>query len=430
MDYKATIDYLFTKLPMYQRVGAVAMKKDLGNILLLCEALGSPHKKFKSIHLAGTNGKGSTAHITAAVLQQAGYKVGLYTSPHFRDFRERIKVNGNYIGEKAVVNFVEHNLSIINKIQPSFFEITVAMAFQHFAQEAVDIAVIETGLGGRLDSTNIIQPLVSVITNIGMDHEAMLGNTLAQIAGEKAGIIKQQTPVIIGERHEETTQVFEDKSKTCKAPIIFAEDLISIQTQETTLKQRTFKVSSKAFPLINFDALALDLTGDYQIQNLRTALCTLALLNETPNVALTSKIILDACKQVQSLSKLIGRWQILEETPLTICDGGHNADGLKYVTKGLYALSKKLHIVLGTVKDKDLNKMLPMLPKEATFYFAKANIPRGLDADILLQKATQLGLKGTAFDSVDAAYKAAQKNAHQDDCIFIGGSIFVVAEVV
>lgn len=430
MNYQETIQYLFSQLPMFQRVGKQAFKKDLGNITALCEHLGAPQNNFKSIHIAGTNGKGSTAHIVAAILQSAGYKVGLYSSPHYRDFRERIKINGAYIAEEAVVNFVANHKSYFETVRPSFFEMTVAMAFDYFSQEQVDIAVIETGLGGRLDSTNIITPLLSIITNIGFDHEAMLGNTLPLIAGEKAGIIKHQVPVIIGETHPETAPVFQNKATQEKAPISFVDQDIELTTTAKTPFQVTYTVQSKTYPELNIDQLQFDLTGNYQHHNLKNALVASQLLNQM-GFTISEKHLKTACANVQGISKLLGRWQIIQQTPLTICDSGHNEHGLKYVVQALQQLDKKqLHIVFGTVKDKDLSKVLPLLPKDAQYYFCKANIPRGMDASLLLETAQNYQLNGKAFSSVPAAFKAAQEQAQNEDCIFVGGSIFVVAEVI
>lgn len=429
MNYQETIQYLFSQLPMFQRVGTKAFKKDLGNIVALCQHLNQPQKLFKSVHIAGTNGKGSTAHILAAILQTAGYKVGLYTSPHYRDFRERIKINGHYISEQAVVEFVANNKAYFETLKPSFFEMTVAMAFQYFAQEEVDIAIIETGLGGRLDSTNIIHPLLSIITNIGMDHEAMLGNTLALIAGEKAGIIKSNTPVLIGETHPETTPVFTQKAKQENAPITFVDQVVQATCIHQEHQKALYKVSSSLYPL-NFEQLSLDLTGNYQQHNLKNALLATCFLAQQ-GFQISKDHIHKACANIQKISKILGRWQILSHAPLTICDAGHNEHGLKYVSQALQQLKvPQLHIVLGMVQDKDLNKVLPLLPKEATYYFCKANIPRGLNAQALQQAAQQHQLEGTTYASVKEAFEQAQQQAQAADCIFVGGSIFVVAEVL
>lgn len=429
MNYQETIQWLFSQLPMFQRVGNKALKKDLGNITILCEHLGQPQDQFKSVHLAGTNGKGSTAHILSAILQTAGYKVGLYTSPHYRDFRERIKINSNYISEQAVVDFVETNKLAFQEIKPSFFEMTVAMAFDYFHKEKVDIAIIETGLGGRLDSTNIITPLLSIITNIGMDHEAMLGNTLPLIAGEKAGIIKPNVPVIIGESHLETAPVFIEKATKENANIIFVDKVVEAQVIERNHQKSVYNITSKSYNL-DFQKLLFDLTGTYQIHNLKTALLATTFLQKE-NFNITPTHIRTACSDVQNISKLLGRWQVLSESPLSICDSGHNGHGLQYTINALEELNKEqVHFVFGSVKDKDLSKVFPLLPKNAIYYFCKADIPRGLDAATLQQLAKEQGLNGRAYPSVRAAFEMAQAQAGADDCVFVGGSIFVVGEVL
>jgi dihydrofolate synthase/folylpolyglutamate synthase len=429
MNYQETIQWLFSQLPMFQRVGNKAFKKDLGNITVLCEHLGQPQDQFKSVHLAGTNGKGSTAHILSAIVQTAGYKVGLYTSPHYRDFRERIKINGNYISEQAVVDFVGTNKTAFQEIKPSFFEMTVAMAFDYFHKEKVDIAIIETGLGGRLDSTNVITPLLSIITNIGMDHEAMLGNTLPLIAGEKAGIIKPTIPVIIGESHLETAPVFIEKATKENANITFADKVLEAQVIERNYQKAVYNITSESYNL-DFQKLLFDLTGTYQIHNLKTALlATTFLQKESFNITPTH--IRTACADVQNISKLLGRWQVLSESPLTICDSGHNGHGLQYTINALEELNKEqIHFVFGSVKDKDLSLVFPLLPKNAIYYFCKADIPRGLDAATLQQLAKEQGLNGRAYASVRAAFEMAQTQAGADDCVFVGGSIFVVGEVL
>lgn len=429
MNYQETIQWLFSQLPMFQRVGNQAFKKDLGNIIALCEQLGQPQSQFKSIHIAGTNGKGSTAHILAAILQTAGYKVGLYTSPHYKDFRERIKINGSYISEQAVIEFVANNKTAFQEIRPSFFEMTVAMAFDYFHKEAVDIAIIETGLGGRLDSTNVLSPLLSIITNIGMDHEAMLGNTLPLIAGEKAGIIKPNTPVLIGETHPETAPVFIEKAAKEAAPILFVDEVVEAQLMERNHQTAQYNITSQAYDL-DFQALLFDLTGTYQIHNLKTALLATFFLSKE-NFLINPAHIRAACADVQNISKLLGRWQVLSESPLTICDSGHNGHGLQYTIQALEELNKEqVHFVFGTVNDKDLSKVFPLLPKEALYYFCKAAIPRGLDANTLREAAKEYGLKGGVYPSVGAAFEAAQARAGEHDCVFVGGSIFVVGEVV
>lgn len=429
MDYKATLAYLYDQLPMFQRVGKYAFKKTLDNIQALCAALGHPEQGFKSVHIAGTNGKGSTTHILAAILQTAGYQVGVYSSPHYKDFRERVKINGNYIAKQEVVDFVAQHRSLFEELQPSFFEMTVAMAFDHFNRHQVDIAIIETGLGGRLDSTNVVSPLLSIITNIGYDHEAQLGSTLPLIAGEKAGIIKKNTPVIIGEPQTETTPVFQAKAAQEQAPLIFADEVVAIRLKATQTTQNIYQVSSTDYPL-DFPALAFDLQGSYQIHNLRTALLAAVTLRDL-GFPSTASHLQEACANVQAISGLMGRWQVLSQAPLTLCDSAHNVDGLRYVMTALKELeAPQLHIVFGTVSDKDWTKLWDLLPKNAQYYFCKAKIPRGLDATVLQQRAAAHQLQGEAYTSVKAAFEAAQQQASEEDVIFVGGSIFVVAEVL
>jgi len=434
MDYQQTLDYLYRQLPMFTRVGASAFKKDLTNTLLLCEKLGNPQHRFKSIHVGGTNGKGSTSHMLAAVLQTAGYKTGLYTSPHLKDFRERIRINGEMIPEKEVVDFVAGQQGNISTIEPSFFEMTVAMAFAYFAQEKVDIAVVEVGLGGRLDSTNVISPLLSVITNIGWDHMNLLGNTLTEIASEKAGIIKRKTPIVIGEYQSEIAQVFTEKAKQENAPLRFASEEWVVQKVED--KEQLFEYlevrvqPSNPTSEFNNSILKLDLTGSYQLKNLKTVLSGLDELRQQ-QFNISADAVFNALKQVKTLTGLNGRWQILSRQPLIICDTGHNPEGMMEVLKNIAATPyRKLHFILGMVNDKDSSKILPLLPKEATYYFCKPNIPRGLPAADLKQQAEKYHLKGTDFYSVKEALAAAKNKAKNKDLIFAGGSTFVVAEIV
>ncbi len=427
MTYSETIAYLFRQLPMFQRVGPTAFKKDLSNILHLAKALGQPQEKFKSIHIGGTNGKGSTAHMISAVLQASGLKVGLYTSPHYKDFRERIKINGTFISEQAVIEFVEQNKTLIEEVSPSFFEITVALAFDYFAKENVDVAVIEVGMGGRLDSTNIISPLVSVITNISYDHMQYLGDTLPLIAKEKAGIIKENIPVVIGERQEETTDVFMQTAATVQAPIVFADDHYHAQPTQINPGSIVFDVFYEG--VLKYPLLRLQLGGSYQVQNLQTSLQAIQELE--PHFNISEEAIRTGLKDLRSLTNFMGRWQILSERPMIICESAHNEAGIAFAMNQIKELSfKQLHFVLGTVNDKDVPKMLKQLPHFATYYFAKADIPRGLEVDKLAQLASEAGLKGQAYSSVRSAFEAAKTAAHEDDLIFIGGSIFVVAEVL
>lgn len=429
--YQNTLDYLYTQLPMFQRVGPKAFKKDLTNIVALAEAIGNPHEKFPSIHLAGTNGKGSTAHMIAAILQERGFKVGLYTSPHYRDFRERMKINGEYISKRAVVDFVEHNKRIFESIKPSFFEITVAMAFQFFASEEVDIAIIETGLGGRLDSTNIINPLLSIITNISFDHMNFLGDTLPLIAGEKAGIIKPNVPVVIGEKHPETEPVFVKKSRQENAPIYFAEDDLSAKYVNQNSTHTFYDISKNGALFIQ--NLRLNLHGEYQAKNLITALKSITVFDEKyPQFnAKSDDKKWHGLTNLKSLTNMIGRWEILSENPTILCDSAHNIAGISAAMNQLSAMEfEQLHIVLGFVSDKPLNEVLELFPKSAKYYFAKPNIPRGLNAKKLKELVAPFGLKGRTYVSVKNALKAAKRSADKDDLIYVGGSIFVVAEVV
>ena len=406
MNYQETLNWIFNQLPMYQQQGASAYKEDLTNTILLSDYLKNPEKDSKFIHVAGTNGKGSTSHLLASVLQEAGYKVGLYTSPHLRDFRERIKINGIEISEEFVCEFIEKHIDFFKANELSFFEMTVGLAFEYFKKEKVDIAIIEVGLGGRLDSTNIITPLISVITNIGKDHVQFLGNTLEAIAKEKAGIIKNNIPVVIGEYTSETKPVFIAKATTTNSEIFFASDTIS-----------------NDYPS--------DLKGDYQISNKKTAIQTLRLLNSIPGFEISENDIKYGFLNVGKNTGLQGRWQQLNRAPKTICDTAHNKHGLQSV---LNQLEKEefdtLHFVFGVVNDKDLNEILPLFPKNAIYYFCKPNMPRGLDAKILEQKSVEFGLIGKVYNSVSEAYESAKKNATATDFIYIGGSTFVVAEIL
>lgn len=425
MNYAETLSYLFHKLPMFSKIGEAAYKKDLTNTIALCEALGNPHQKFKSIHIAGTNGKGSTSHMLAAILQTAGYKTGLYTSPHLYDFRERIKINGVCCSESFVVDFTQKITPVIEKIEPSFFEITVAMAFEYFANEKVDIAIIETGLGGRLDSTNIILPELSIITNIGMDHMNLLGNTLKEIAGEKAGIIKPFVPIVIGEAVEETLPVFLHAAKT--SPIYFAAEKRYIS--DWLFQQQLLNVTVVDKEKNEYQHYSLDLPGFYQTKNLITVLeaCTV-LQNSAWNI--TTNHIKEALCKVKKLTGLQGRWELIQENPSLILDVGHNVDGIKAILAQLdLSTYDQLHWIMGMVKDKDIASVLALLPTTAKYYFTKANIPRALDENELLKQATEWGLQGQAFSTVNLAIKAAQENAQTNDLILVCGSVFIIAEV-
>lgn len=424
--YTEVIDYLYSRLPMFTRDGSSAYKKDLDRTIALCQAVGNPQNKFKSIHVAGTNGKGSSSHMLAAIYAQAGYKTGLYTSPHLVDFRERITINGNQIDEQFVVNYVNNQKERIEEIQPSFFEATVAMAFDYFAKEKVDIAIIEVGLGGRLDSTNIISPEACLITNIGMDHMNILGDTIEEITKEKAGIIKPNTPIVISETNVATEVVFTQVAQSLSAPIIFADQIFTVNCIDRNSTQQYLEISSD----IQTIKLNLDLTGTYQSKNL---LGVLAVVEQMKGRGFEVKLddLYYALGHVQELTGLQGRWQTLSTSPLMICDTGHNEDGIKEVVKNLRTIAyRKLHIVIGAMKDKDLDHMLPYLPNDAIYYFSNPNMPRAMHAQELALKAQTYGLKGYVVGTVmDALSKA--KNAYSEgDLIFIGGSNFVVAEVL
>lgn len=438
MNYQQTLDYLYQQLPLFTRIGAAAYKEDITNTVLLCNALDNPQHKFKSIHIAGTNGKGSTSHLLASILQENGLRVGLYTSPHLKDFRERIKINGEMIPEQEIIEFVAQYKSVFDEISPSFFEWTVALCFNYFAKQNIDVAIIETGLGGRLDSTNIINPLLSVITNIGWDHTDLLGDTLPKIAFEKAGIIKTKTPAVLGEKHPEINQVFIDKANECKTNLIFAQELIEIE--KFTPTQNGAAVRFKANALFSNE-----IAEEFQQQNF-TLNCPLGGIYQQNNF----KTVLVACEQLQNLgfiksfisikngfenvvknTGLMGRWQILGAAPTIICDTGHNVNGMEYIVEQISMQQfEKLHMVIGMVKDKDITKILKLLPQNAIYYWCKAQLPRALNEVELQEKAKDFGLIGSAFDTVVNAVKAAKLNAQTNDLIFIGGSTFVVAEAL
>ncbi len=405
MTYQDTVNWMFSQLPMYQQQGKAAYKVDLSNTVLLATHLKNPENQFKSIHVAGTNGKGSTSHMLAAVLQESGYTVGLYTSPHLKDFRERIKINGNEISKEFVIDFIKQNKTFFETHSLSFFEMTVGMAFDYFAKQQVDIAIIEVGLGGRLDSTNIIIPEVSVITNIGLDHTQFLGNTLHAIAEEKGGIIKKNIPVVIGETQDETKSVFNRIAAEASSSIYYADQLIT-----TSYKS--------------------DLKGSYQEKNIKTVLQTISVLQKQ-NWKISQSNIEKGLQQVVKNTGLKGRWQILKEDPKVICDTAHNKEGLVYVMKQLEEEDyNALHIVFGVVNDKDLDSIITLLPKNATYYFCKPNIPRGKNAEELFTYFKEKNYVGNAYDSVNEAYKQALKSAKKNDVIYVGGSTFVVAEII
>ncbi|MDX2002207.1 MAG: folylpolyglutamate synthase/dihydrofolate synthase family protein [Chitinophagales bacterium] len=428
MTYQETVKYLFDRLPMYQRIGAAAFKKDLTNTLALSAINGDPHRRYPTIHIAGTNGKGSVSHILAAVLQAAGYKTGLYISPHYKDFRERIKVNGKYISEEAVVRYVDTMIPHIAAIAPSFFEITVAMAFDYFAEEQVDVAVIETGLGGRLDSTNIISPQLSVITNIGYDHMDMLGDTLPLIAGEKAGIIKPNTPVVIGETQPETQPVFEKVASQHAAPFLFADQHYTVSALQSSLDGMEVHVLKDG--LNRYQALQTDLLGHYQLKNLATAF---AVIDQLISVGwnLGDEAVARGLGSVHSSTSFMGRCQVLGKAPYILADSAHNQDGLRELMVIVGQASyRQLHFVFGTVKDKDLSKTLPLLPPAAKYYFCCPDIPRGLDAKSLQAIASDYGLQGESYESCEKAFSAARQSAAIEDMVLVAGSIFVVGEII
>jgi len=496
MNYQETLDYLYAHLPMFTRVGASAITKDLANTVELCRRLQNPELKFRSVHVAGTNGKGSTSHMLAAILQTAGYKTGLYTSPHLKDFRERIRVNGEMMPKSEVIRFVKEQKKTIEEIEPSFFEVTVAMAFDHFACNQVDIAVIEVGLGGRLDSTNVITPILSIITNIGYDHTNLLGNTLSEIAFEKAGIIKPGIPVVIGEKQAEVEEVFIRKAKESGAELYFASEewemeefgdrsqktevrrqksgvgsrkseagrqktevgrgetedgsvKSEVQTQDSGLKTQNsglwtmdyglwsgeqeflnIRIRSLLHSFNHSIILQLDLTGIYQLKNLITVLSSVEQLRKL-GLTITDKHIQTALKQVQKLTGLSGRWQTLSKNPLVICDTGHNQDGINEVLKNIEITPhKKLHIVIGMLKDKDIHKILALLPKDAVYYFCNPDLQRAKPANELLNEAQAFGLHGKSYSTVKDALQAARSNAKAKDLVFVGGSTFVVAEAL
>lgn len=417
-DYPATLKYLYEVLPMFQRIGAVAYKADLTNTLRLCDALGNPQHQFKSVHIAGTNGKGSSSHMTAAILQCAGYRTGLYTSPHLKEFTERIRIDGQEIDQASVVDFVHRIRPSIEAIQPSFFEITVAMAFDYFARQKVDIAVIEVGLGGRLDSTNVIVPEVSLITNISFDHKDLLGATLPAIATEKAGIIKKGIPVVVSEYQEEVQQVFEEKAKLEQASIDYAGKYYRFDGKDLY-----------AGDSVRIAGLNPQLKGSYQTKNIPGVVLTIDKLRQK-GFSVSDAQIRAGIEQVSTLTGLKGRWQKLADQPLTICDTGHNEAGIREIVSQLETLSfNRLHMVIGMVKDKDITSVLRLLPASARYYFCQAKLPRAMEASELADRAKACMLHGEVIADVNAALQSARAHAQPDDLIFIGGSTFVVAEI-
>lgn len=431
MTYQETCEYLYNAMPMFERQGSSGYKEGLGNSLTLDEHFKHPHKNFLTIHVAGTNGKGSCSHTLSAILQMCGYKVGLYTSPHLVDFCERIRINGQPIPQDYVVNFVEQEKSFIESIQPSFFEVTTAMAFKYFSDLKVDIAVIEVGLGGRLDCTNIITPILSIITNIGMDHTQFLGSTLQEIALEKAGIIKQGVPVVIGETLPETREIFEAIATEVHAPIVYADEKAEVLDNQFSDKGITYQTE-------HFGILQGELAGYYQIKNTNTILCAVRQLEKLgfmhpiscdPTAECQNKEVRESFKSICELTGLKGRWQIVKDNPKTVCDTGHNLPGWEFLSKQLEAVvCHQMHILFGMVDDKDVEGVMNLLPKNATYYFTKSNTKRAVSENILKLYAQQLGLKGGAYPNVASAYEDIKNNAKESDFVFIGGSSYVVAD--
>jgi dihydrofolate synthase / folylpolyglutamate synthase len=431
MTYQQTLDYLYQQLPMFSRIGAAAYKKDLHNTIALCNAIDNPQTKFKSIHIAGTNGKGSTSHMLAAILQQAGYKTGLYTSPHLKDFRERIKVNGEMIEEDFVITFVEQTKLISQEIEPSFFELTVAMAFEYFARQKVDIAIIETGLGGKLDSTNIVTPILSIITNIGYDHMNILGNSLEEIALEKAGIIKPDVPVVIGEYLANTKTIFAGKAKECNSKIYFTQNEYEVSNITSSNKILNCDVKNNEHNIT--EKFSLDLNGIYQTKNLCTVLCAEGILIEL-GFKIKNESEKFALANTKKITGLHGRWDVIAEHPTVVMDVAHNEDGIKQVLlqttdKQQKYTNRKLHFIIGMVKDKEVDKVLSLLPHDAFYYFTNAHIPRAIPAKDLQTKAVAFNLTGEYFDDVNKAINAAKQKAAATDLIIVCGSVFLVGEV-
>lgn len=426
MNYDETVEYIYSRMPLFQMVGKSGYKEGLDSMIALDNRLGNPHHSFKCIHVGGTNGKGSCSHTLASLLQQKGFKVGLFTSPHLKDFRERIRVNGEMVPQQFVIEFIEKHKTFFEESFPSFFEVSFGMAMDYFRQEKVDYAVIEVGLGGRLDSTNIIQPIISVITNISLDHQNILGNTEADIAREKAGIIKQATPIVIGESKDEIRRIFFDKAHQMNAPIFFADDTHVEKKYEKTIDGipcQYFQVGEEITPT--------PLMGDYQIKNMTTCRIAFNLIRVIEKIDMSEEEIQNGFKNVISNTHLLGRWQILNRNPYTVCDTGHNVGGISYVANQLRNTPhEKLHIIFGMVGDKDVSHVLELLPKDAIYYFTRASIKRAMSEEKLKGLAEEKGLKGICYPTVKDALNAAQKNAGPNDLIYIGGSTYVVAEII
>ncbi len=428
MNYQQTLEYLFTSLPSFQNIGGDAYKPGLERISEFCTHLGDPHSKYHTIHVAGTNGKGSTSHILASILMKAGYRVGLFTSPHLHDFRERIKINGEMISQNEVVDFVGSNREKMESLSLSFFEMTTALAFNHFAKGEVDVAVIETGLGGRLDASNIITPILSVVTNVALEHVAYLGDTIEKIAREKAGIIKPNVPIVLGEKSDEYNHVFEERAKSLSSKLVYAQDVFEVQNQQPSeigqLLDIYRRVDNEAFPC------DLDLGGIYQKHNMVTVFAAIDLLNESTPLSISKEATVDGVAVAAQSTSLMGRWQKLSTSPLVVCDTGHNPHGIAMVTKQIAQTQySSLYCVMGFAKDKELDKVLPLLPREAYYIFTQPSVDRALNVNTLYEKATEFGLRGEVVDNVASAIERARAMAQSDDMVFIGGSNFVVAEI-
>jgi dihydrofolate synthase/folylpolyglutamate synthase len=435
MSYQDTIDYLYSRLPMFSRLGAAAIKANLNNTIAICDFLNNPQQKFKTIHVAGTNGKGSTSHMLASIFQEAGYKTGLYTSPHLYDFRERIKINGQMCSAEFVTSFTNRMKGLIDKIEPSFFEITVGMAFEYFAQEECDIAIIETGLGGRLDSTNVIHPELAIITNIGWDHMALLGNSLPEIAAEKAGIIKAETPIVISEVIEATKSVFEQRAASLNAPIYYAEDFITFSSFQNNWETAIYEFNQPQIHFLDTPlfpksfSVECDLSGKYQNKNLKGVLVATQIL-ATMGWKLNAPNVLKALLNVKKNTGLMGRWECIQTNPRIILDVAHNEHGIIALLEQIQSIHyAQLHIITGMVKDKDVDAVLNLLPENAKYYFTQSHIPRALPVNELAQKGNTFGLVGASYENVNIAINAANKNAHKNDLILVIGSVFLVAEV-
>ncbi len=428
--YKQALNYIYSKLPIFQRQGPKALKYDLSNIENFCKKIDNPQYKFKTIHIAGTNGKGTTSHILASIFKEAGYKTGLYTSPHYKDFRERIKINGKYIPKSKLTEFISSNQNIIENLKPSYFELSVAMAFDYFANEKVDIAIIEVGLGGRLDSTNIINPLLSIITNISFDHTQTLGDTLYEIAMEKAGIIKVKTPVIIGEKQNECLPAYKKISNYKDAPLYYSDDVVNVKEIKRNLRCKKFKLAPS---LWGTKTIKTDILGPFSYKNIKYALSAIYIFLQYygDNWEIKTKQITKGIRHVKKNTKYIGRWHIVSKNPLTIADGAHNIGAIKETVSYINQIEhKKLHIILGVVADKEWNKIMALLPKDAIYYFTKANIPRAMDENQLMTMASGYDLKGKAFSNAMVAKDEALSKAGENDLILILGSIYLVGEII